>query len=298
MDNVLTLVCSTASELSSRRVDQICENLIVHGAEISTPIWLSDNQACDIPFNCLSIEEADKIGRDSISSDPIDILPQPQKNRKKKLLIADMDSTIIQGETLDDMAKLAGIGPQIAAITARAMNGEILFSDALRERVAMFSGLSASFLNQIADGLVLTSGAETLVRTMVAQGAYTALVSGGFRCFTEIVAQRVGFDFNKGNDIEIIKNHFSGKIIEPIVSKITKQNTLETLAQERKIEMEETLAVGDGANDLPMLHAAGLGIAYHAKPIVVAQVNAKVEYTDLTTLLFYQGYRKSEFIHR
>jgi phosphoserine phosphatase len=296
MDNVLTLVCSTVGELSAHRIDYICRNLAVSGAEIGNPIWLSDNQACDIPFNYLSIEDADKTGRDSLASAPIDILSQPQKNRKKRLLIADMDSTIIQGETLDDMAELAGIGPQIAKITARAMNGEILFRDALLERIAMFSGMNASLLDQIANGVTLTPGAETLVQTMAAQGAYTALVSGGFSCFTERVAQRVGFDFNKGNEIEIINNSFSGKIIEPIITKTTKKETLEALAQKQKIGMGETLAVGDGANDIPMLHAAGLGVAYHAKPVVVANVNAQVEHTDLTTLLFYQGYKKSEFI--
>jgi phosphoserine phosphatase len=298
MDNVLTLVCSTTSELSNQRVDKICENLAIFGAEIGTPIWLSDNQACDIPFSSLSIEEADKIVRDNLASAPIDILSQSQKNRRKKLLIADMDSTIIQGETLDDMAKLAGIGPQIAKITLRAMNGEILFSDALRERVAMFSGLNSSLLSQVANSLILNSGAETLVRTMAAQGAYTALVSGGFRYFTELVAQRVGFDFNKGNEIEIVNNSFSGKIVEPISTKTTKKEILEILAQKKKIRMIETLAVGDGANDLPMLHAAGLGVAYHAKPVVVAQACARFEHTDLTTLLYYQGYKLSEFIHQ
>lgn len=298
MDNVLTLVCSISGELSTQCVDQVCKKLTVFGAEIGNPLWLSDNQACDIPFNYLSIEDADKLVRDNLASAPIDILCQPEKNRKKKLLVADMDSTIIQGETLDDMAEFAGIGPQIAEITARAMNGEILFSDALRERIAMFSGLNTSILGQTANGLVLTSGAETLVRTMAAQGAFTALVSGGLRYFTERVAQRVGFDFNKGNEVEIINNQFSGKIVEPINTKTTKQKTLEILAKEQNIEMLETLAVGDGANDLPMLKAAGLGVAYHAKPIVAAQISARVQYTNLTTLLYYQGYRRSEFIHR
>jgi phosphoserine phosphatase len=130
---------------------------------------------------------------------------------------------------------------------------------------------------------------------MAAQGAYTALVSGGFKFFTERVARQVGFDFNKGNEIEIINNRFSGNIVEPITTKTTKQEILKTLAQEQKIEMVETLAVGDGANDLPMLHTAGLGIAYRAKPVVVAQVRARVEHTDLTTLLYYQGYKQSEF---
>ena len=298
MDNVLTLVCSTTGELSKKHVDQVCKNITILGAEISSPIWLSDNLACDIPFNYLSIEDADKAGRETLTFAPVDIFSQPQKNRKKKLLVADMDSTIIQGETIDDMAELACIGPRITEITARAMNGEILFSDALRERIAMFSGLNASFLDLTADGLVLNSGAETLVRTMAAEGAYTALVSGGFKYFTERVAQLVGFDFNKGNEIEIISNRFSGRIVEPIVTKTTKKEILKALAKEQKIEMYETLAVGDGANDLPMLHAAGLGVAYHAKPVVIAEVSARIEHTDLKTLLYYQGYKQSEFIQK
>ncbi len=297
MDNILTLVCATIGALSAQKINQICRNLTVSGAEIGHKTWLSENLACDIPFNYLSIEEANRAVLSSIESAPIDVLSQPQNNRKKKLLVADMDSTIIQGETLDDMAKIAGIGPQITKITERAMNGEILFCNSLRERVAMFSGLSASFLKQTEENLIISSGAETLVRTMAAQGAYTALISGGFTYFTERVAQRVGFDFNKGNEIEIIDNCFSGRIVGPIITKATKQDILETLARERKIKIVETLAVGDGANDLPMLHTAGLGIAYHAKPVVVAQIPAQVKHTNLTTLLFYQGYSQSEFIH-
>ena len=296
MDKVLTLVCSTTGELSIQRVDQICNHLSIAGAEIGAPVWLSTNQACDIPFRLLSIEDADKAVREKLISSPIDILSQAQKNRKKKLLVADMDSTITVGETLDNMAELAGIGPPVAKITARAMNGEILFSDSLLERVAMFNGHNASILKQVGSSLVLNSGAKTLVKTMAAKGAYTALVSGGFRYFTKLVAQRIGFDFNKGNEIEIINNRFSGKIIEPITTKVTKKEILKTLAHEQKVEIAKTLAVGDGANDLLMLHAAGLGVAYHAKPVVAAEVRARIEYTDLKSLLFFQGYRKSEFI--
>ena len=296
MNNVLTLVSASANGLSPQWVEQIGKALTNLGANTKEPVWLAQSQACDIPFSNLSIEGAEQTTRDSLTSTPIDILAQSQQNRKKKLLIADMDSTIIQGETLDDMAELAGLGPQIANITARAMNGEILFRDALRERIAMLRGLDATFLDQTASKLVLTPGAETLVKTMVANGAYTALVSGGFRFFTERVAQWVGFDSNKGNEIEIINNRFSGEIVEPIITKAVKQETLEALCKDQQIEMVETLAVGDGANDLPMLQTAGLGVAYHAKPIVIAEARARVEHSDLTALLYFQGYKKSEFV--
>ena len=296
MDNVLTLVSASTYVLTPQTVDRIVKALGRSGAKTDQPIWLSQSQACDISFNNLTPKKAEQVARDNLESTPIDIYAQPIHHRKKKLLVADMDSTIIQGETLDDMAELAGIGPKIAAITARAMNGEILFRDALRERIAMLRGLDASYLDQTAKDLILNPGAETLVRTMVANGAYTALVSGGFRFFTERVAQWIGFDFNKGNEIEIINNRFSGEIVEPIITKAVKQETLEALAKEHQIDMAETLAVGDGANDLPMIQAAGLGVAYHAKPIVVAKARARVEHSDLTTLLYYQGYKKSAFI--
>jgi len=296
MGNVLTLVSASPNGLSADWVAQTGIALKRLGATTYEPIWLAPSQACDIPFSNLAIEDAEQAARDSLKPTPIDILAQSQQNRKKKLLIADMDSTIIHGETLDDVATMAGIGPQIADITARAMNGEIRFEDALRERIAMLGGMDSSLFDQVATDLTLNPGAETLVRTMSAHGAYTALVSGGFRFFTARVAQWIGFDLNKGNEIEIINNHFSGEIIEPIVTKTTKQETLEALVKERQIDMAETLAVGDGANDLPMLQTAGLGVAYYAKPIVTSQVRAQVAHSDLTTLLYYQGYKQSEFV--
>ena len=296
MDNVLTLVSASPNGLSVESVAQTGKALNRLGATTYEPIWLAPSQACDIHFSNLSIEDAEQVARDSLKSIPIDILAQSQQNHKKKLLIADMDSTIVQGETLDDVATLAGIGPQIADITARAMNGEIRFEDALRERIAMLAGMDPTLFDQVAADLTLNPGAETLVRTMSAHGAYTALVSGGFRFFTARVAQWIGFDLDKGNEIEIINNHFSGEIIEPIVSKTTKQETLEAIVKKRKIDMAETLAVGDGANDIPMLQTAGLGVAYYAKPIVTSQVRAQVAHSDLTTLLYYQGYKKSGFV--
>ena len=296
MNNVLTLIGPANEGLEPKYVDRIKDVLKRSGANVAEQVWLDKDIACDMVFDNLSAEDADQIARNETGTAPIDLLVQPVTNRRKKLLIADMDSTIINGETLDDLAEFAGIGSKIAEITARAMNGEILFRDALRERMAMLRGLDAAYLDKTADALQLNPGAETLVRTMSAHGAYTALVSGGFRFFTNRVANWIGFDFNKGNDIEIINDRFTGEIIDPIVTKAVKQETLEAMVQERQIEMIETLAVGDGANDLPMLQTAGLGVAYHAKPIVISQTRARVEHTDLTTLLYFQGYRSSEFI--
>ncbi len=295
MDNVLTLVGPGDASLPDTLLNQITATLVENGAALGNPEWLATNRACDIEFVGLSIDQAETLTRQVIGNKPVDVLAQPTNNRRKKLLIADMDSTIVRGETLDDLAELAGIGPQIAKITARAMNGEIEFEDALRERVSMLRDLDVSFLDKTLAALQINPGAETLVRTMAAHGAYTALVSGGFRFFTERVGQQIGFDLNKGNTLEIIGNRISGQVIDPILTKTTKLETLQDLSRIRQIDLSETLTVGDGANDLPMLQAAGLGVAYYAKPVVIAQAKARVEHTDLTTLLFYQGYKQSEF---
>lgn len=296
MDNVLTLVSADNLKLEKTFVDRMAGVLSENGAEVEAVTWLADDKACDVMFQKLSPEVADQLTRPLLSNSPIDLLTQDLANRRKKLFVADMDSTIVAGETLDDLAELAGIGSKIAEITARAMNGEILFRDALRERMAMLRGLPASYLEKTAETLTLSPGAETLVSTLKANGVYTALVSGGFRYFTNRVADQLGFDFNKGNEIEIINDRFSGEIIDPIVTKAVKQETLEALAKERGIDLLETLTVGDGANDLPMLQAAGLGVAYRAKPIVIAGASAQITHTDLTTLLYYQGYALDEFV--
>lgn len=296
MDNVLTCVSPADVGLKPGLIEQVCTALAENAVSVSEPLWLSPDHAFDVFFSELSTAQAETTARQIIGEMSIDVLAQPLAHRRKKLLIADMDSTIVQGETLDDLAALAGIGPQIAQITARAMNGELQFEEALRERISMLRGLNASYLEKTATALQLNPGAETLVRTMAGNGAYTALVSGGFRFFTERVARQIGFDLNKGNDLEIIDNCLTGLVIEPILTKTTKLETLYELTRIHAIDMADTLSVGDGANDLPMLQAAGLGVAYYAKPIVVEQARARVSHTDLTSLLFYQGYKKSEFV--
>ncbi len=226
---------------------------------------------------------------------PIDAIVTPLENQRKRLLIADMDSTIIMGETLDDLAAQAGLGEVIAAITARAMNGELDFKDALRERVAMLRGLSVAALDRVWDATRLTPGALELVATMKAHGAFTALVSGGFTFFTSRVAARAGFDLHRSNEILIEDGTLTGRVAEPILDRLAKLETLKELIARRGLAMEDTLAVGDGANDLDMLRAAGLGVAFHAKPIVAAAARARIDHAGLRALLYAQGYPLSAF---
>jgi phosphoserine phosphatase len=231
-----------------------------------------------------------------LDGEAIDAFAQPAGERRKKLLVADMDSTIVAEETLDELADFAGLKDKIAAITARSMNGEIDFPTALRERVAMIAGLPEEALSRTLARTNISGGARTLVRTMRAHGAFTALVSGGFRWFTARVAAAVGFDHHEANELVIENGRVSGRVGEPILGREAKLAALERLAAERGLTPVQACAVGDGANDLPMLLAAGLGVAYRAKPVVAAAVPCRVDHADLTALLYFQGYRRSEFV--
>jgi phosphoserine phosphatase len=224
-----------------------------------------------------------------------DIFVTRFRGRRKALLVADMDSTIVGSETLDDLAEIAGIGEKIATITARSMNGEIDFAAALEERVAMLKGLPLSALERTWKTVTYCPGARTLVTTMRAQNATCALVSGGFTYFTARVAAELGFDLQRANVLLDNGSELTGEVQQPILDRDAKLATLKELAEKRGIKLSATLAVGDGANDLAMLGEAGLGIAYHAKPIVAAQVQNRIEHTDLRSLLFAQGYPSSTF---
>jgi phosphoserine phosphatase len=238
-----------------------------------------------------------KLVADALAHHATDAAVQPAADRRKRLLVADMDSTIINVECLDELADFAGVKPQVAEITERAMRGELEFEGALRERVGMLQGLPLSALQRAYDERVrLNPGARTLVRTMAANGARCVLVSGGFTFFTGRVAEAAGFHENRANTLIEADGALTGKVGEPILGRAAKLATLRSDAAALGIDLSATLAVGDGANDLAMIEAAGLGVAYRAKPIVAAQADAKVDHADLTALLYFQGYRVDQFV--
>lgn len=257
-----------------------------------TPDILSPGEAVDIPL--LEAPEMAAV-RDALAGREIDAAVVSSRGRRKGLLIADMDSTIITCETLDEIAVFAGIGERIAAITARAMNNEIGFEEALRERVGMLKGLDIGALEKAWARVALTPGARELVATMRAKGALTALVSGGFTFFTGRVAAMLGFHLHRANTLLHDGQALTGAVAEPILGRDAKLAALHELAAERRLRLAATLAVGDGANDLAMLAAAGLGVAFHAKPAVAAAARVRIDHADLRALLFLQGYRAAEF---
>jgi phosphoserine phosphatase len=232
-----------------------------------------------------------------VSPHGLDVAVQPVAGRRKKLLVADMDSTIIGQECIDELADFVGLKAHVAAITERAMRGEIEFEPALRERVALLKGLPVETIDKvIAERITLTPGARTLVATMRAAGARAILVSGGFTLFTDRVARAVGFDENQANELVIERDKLAGTVVEPILGRMAKLAALEEAILRFRLSAEETMAIGDGANDLSMIQRAGLGVAYHAKPKVAEAAAARIDRGDLTALLYVQGYRKAEFV--
>jgi phosphoserine phosphatase len=226
----------------------------------------------------------------------VDMVVQVAEGRKKRLLIADMDSTMIRQECIDELADEAGVGARVADITARAMNGELDFEGALRERVGLLKGLPEGVIGQVLrDRITLMPGGPVLLATMKANGAYAALVSGGFTAFTAAVAEKLGFDENRANMLHVAEGALAGTVAEPILGKEAKLQALNEITARLGITPAEALAVGDGANDLPMLLAAGTGVALHAKPTVQAQCEVRVNHGDLTALLYLQGYSRDDF---
>ncbi|MBS0561910.1 MAG: phosphoserine phosphatase SerB [Proteobacteria bacterium] len=286
---VLTLVAARAATTLERGdIDAVRD--AVRG---SAPLVLSAGEAVDI-----AAEAAPDMARvrAAIGKRTLDAIAVSRRGRRKGLLVADMDSTIVTGETLDELADFAGLKERVAAITRAAMNGELNFAEALRERVAMLKGLPVEALEKTWARIELTPGARELVRTMAAHNAVTALVSGGFTFFTGRVAALTGFDIHRANTLLVAGDALTGEVGEPIVDRDTKVATLRQLAADRKLRMSATLAVGDGANDLAMLKEAGLGVAFHAKPVVAQEARARVDHGDLRALLFAQGYRAEEFV--
>jgi phosphoserine phosphatase len=263
--------------------------------------WLAAATAADIAFTAVdgSLRAlADDI-RTTLAA-PIDVIVQPAANRRKKLFLADMDSTMIEQECIDELADYAGLKAHIAAITERAMRGEIAFEPALRERVALLKGLPTALVAEIIDKrITLTPGGLTLIATMRKNGSFTCLVSGGFTLFVERIAAMLGFDDSRSNLLKLDPDgHLNGLVAEPIFGRDHKRATLIELRNRLGLTPTDTLAIGDGANDLDMIAEAGLGIAYHAKPKVAAAAQARIEHGDLTAVLYAQGYSQDEFVAR
>lgn len=233
---------------------------------------------------------------ESLQAQAVDLVLQPAEGRRKRLLLADMDSTMIQQECIDELADEAGVGAYVADITARAMNGELDFEAALRERVGLLKGLSESVIESVwRDRITFMPGGKALLATMKANGAYAALVSGGFTAFTGRVAAALGFDENRANTLLAEGGRLTGAVADPILGKQAKLDALEEIAARLGLDMAQTMAVGDGANDLAMLNRSGAGVALHAKPSVAAQCDIRVNHGDLTALLFIQGYAREDF---
>ena len=295
MPHVLTLIARPGA-LAAGHLAAARAALSALGADCGTPDWLGEAEAADLPFHSMAAEQAVAAARAALGDAPLDLIAQPVAHRRKRLLLADMDSTLVTTETLDEIAAFAGLKERIAEITARSMNGELDFRQALVERVGMLAGLDAGALQATWEATELMPGALTLVATMRANGAHAALVSGGFTFFTSRVAERVGFHEHHSNTLLIEGGKLTGHVGEPILDRDAKLATLKRLAAERGLALAESCTVGDGANDLPMLQAAGLGVAFRAKPAVAAAARHRVEHGDLTALLFAQGYRKAEFV--
>lgn len=294
MSLVVTLVAADPHDLVAalEAVEIACAGA---GAGVGEPDLLGPNAAdlpVDSPFQALIRERAEA----ALAGRRVDVCVQPAVGRRKRLLIADMDSTIINVECLDELADFAGVKDAVSAITERAMAGELAFEGALRERVAMLKGLGLDALRRCYDERVrLNPGAETLVRTMAAHGARCVLVSGGFTFFTDRVAAAAGFHANRANTLIEDAGALAGLVGEPILGREAKLAALREESAALGATPADALAIGDGANDLAMIEAAGLGVAYRAKPIVAAQADARVDHADLTALLYFQGYRREAF---
>ena len=296
MELVLTLVAPPNAGAFSVNLREVFASVGARGKE-SRKLDAGDGAATDVILEADEVAAVRAALTVPMAGQKLDWCLQPLEGRRKRLLVADMDSTIIDVECLDELADFAGLKAEISAITERAMRGELAFEGALRERVAMLKGLPVTALQAAYDQRVrLNPGARTLVRTMAANGARCVLVSGGFSFFTGRVAQAALFHAHRGNRLIEADGRLTGEVAEPILGREAKLAALQQEAAQRQLPMSETLAVGDGANDLAMIEAAGLGVAYRAKPIVAAQADARIEHTDLTTLLYFQGYSADTFV--
>jgi len=297
MDAVLTLIANPAARnLSPEAVARVRDALADAGAKVGTPAWLQPAIACDLRFGGLPPAQAEQTARAALADAPIDLAAQWAQNRRKRLLVADMESTIIAQEMLDEIAAHAGLGPGIAEVTARAMAGELDFEAALKARVDLLAGLPETLLDELAGIMTPNPGAQSLVASMRAQGAYCALLSGGFDCFTARIRTLCGFNEHRANRLLAAKGRLTGEVARPILGRESKLAAMEELCARLALTTAEACAVGDGANDLAMVAAAGLGVAYRGKEVLRSGAGVRVDHSDLTALLYIQGYRGAEII--
>ena len=296
MTHVATLIAAPATRLT----DELIARARAALPQTTDIHWLEADVAADIEFIPQGPADQRQLSdhlRAALAGAPLDLAVQPLAQRRKKLLLADMDSTMIGQECIDELADMVGLRDHVSAITERAMRGEIAFEPALRERVALLKGLPLSVIDEvIASRITLMPGARALIGTMRAHEAHTVLVSGGFSLFTREVAEMIGFDENHANTLLVEDGKLTGHVDEPVLGREAKLDTLLEVARHLNLPLAATLAVGDGANDLAMIGRAGLGVAYHAKPAVATAAHVRIDHCDLTALLYLQGYRRDEFV--
>jgi phosphoserine phosphatase len=298
MELVATFIAADPKILTSEFLHDVVDHSLKIGVQDMRTSWLDDEFAVDIFGAGLIGDSWRRALKSVIGNRPVDVIVQPVTGRRKKLLAADMESTIIQQELLDELAGEIGVRSRVAHITQRAMNGEIDFIAALRGRVALLDGQPVSLLDKVAQGITIMPGAVSLVAVMKANGARTWLITGGFSYFADPVAQKLGFDQAYANELVINNGVITGEAKEPILDRIRKKVLLQQACEDLRISLAACVCVGDGANDVPMLLACheggGLGIAYRAKPAVRDQIPNQINHADLTALLYAQGYRRDE----
>ena len=293
---MLTLVAGgSVPHLDDSIVARVRGALAAGGTRAGAPDWLAPGLACDLPCDGVAARAIMADVRVALAGAPVDVAVQAVAQRRRRFLVADMESTIIENEMLDDLAEALGIGPRIAAVTARAMAGELDFESALAERVALLAGTPVGVVEEAATRIRMSPGAAVLAATLAAQGVYTALVTGGFTFFADPVARRLGFAEVRANRLEIAGGKLTGHVLTPVLGRAAKRAALVEIAARLGVGVGAGIAVGDGANDLDMVEASGLGVAWRGKAVLAERAAARIDHADLTALLFFMGYRRAEF---